>query len=309
MSCVSFLSRSMRGARRPRERSAELACIFCGSEENLTREHVFPAFMGGKLEVPDGSCKQCNGAFGKCEAELRVNTTFLLNMFGIKNRDGAIPEAKVAIGIRGIDVEGLSGHRIGGGEIKLSDKVVDVIDADGKPRRRGIFTKNVSADKFISKSKARGEQVTRAAGSRVPDARCILQVQSAVLPRFRNAESRREDRSRLHRLRAGYLRRVFSRLRPAAQRAQGKQRSGITRSGVFLQWGFHGRVCSDGAATQCNVLSQRRTEKRLGIGYAIWSSYVPRRGNGKLHRTREQEFQHFLRCGTAKAILSSGVSR
>src|SRR5580700_8026454 len=99
--------------------------------------------MGGKLEVPDGSCEQCNGAFGKCEAELRVNTTFLLNMFGIKNRDGVIPDAKVAIGIRDIDVEGLSGHRIGGGgEIKLSETVVDVIDADGKPRRKAIFTKN-----------------------------------------------------------------------------------------------------------------------------------------------------------------------
>jgi hypothetical protein len=117
--------------------------------------------MGGKLEVPDGSCEQCNGAFGKCEGELRVNTAFLLNMFGIKNRDGVIPDAKVAIEIRGIDVEGLSGHRMGdGGEITLSEKVVDVIDADGKPRRKGVFTKNASADKFISKSKARGEQVT-----------------------------------------------------------------------------------------------------------------------------------------------------
>lgn len=138
-----------------------MACIFCGSEENLTREHVFPAFMGGKLEVPEGSCGECNRAFGECEAELRVNTAFLLNMFGIKNRDGLIPDAKVAIGIRGIDVEGLSGYRIGeGGEIKLSEKVVDVVDADGKPRRRGIFTKNASAEKFMVKSRARGEQVT-----------------------------------------------------------------------------------------------------------------------------------------------------
>ncbi len=24
-----------------------MACIFCGSEENLTREHVFPGFLGG----------------------------------------------------------------------------------------------------------------------------------------------------------------------------------------------------------------------------------------------------------------------
>jgi hypothetical protein len=147
--------------------------MFCGAEENLTREHVFPAFMGGKLEVPDGSCKQCNGGFAKFEAALEANTTLLLNMFGIKNRDGVIPNARVAIGIRGVDVDGLSGLRIGGGgEIKVSEKVVDMVDADGKPGRRGIFTKNSSAEKFIAKSKARGEQVTEipAPGSPTIDA-------------------------------------------------------------------------------------------------------------------------------------------
>lgn len=138
-----------------------MGCMFCKSEENLTREHVFPAFMGGKLEVPDGSCAQCNGTFAKCEAELRINTSFLLNMFGIKNRHGVIPNAKVAIGIRGIDAESFSGYRIGdGGEIKLSEKVVDIVDSDGKPRRRGIFTTDANAEKFIAKSKARGEHVT-----------------------------------------------------------------------------------------------------------------------------------------------------
>jgi hypothetical protein len=29
-----------------------MACMFCKSEEDLTREHVFPAFMGGELTVP-----------------------------------------------------------------------------------------------------------------------------------------------------------------------------------------------------------------------------------------------------------------
>jgi hypothetical protein len=137
-----------------------MGCMFCGSEENLTREHVFPAFMGGKLEVPDGSCKRCNGDFAKVEAELKANTALLLNMFGIRNRDGVIPNAKVAIGIPGSDVEGLSGYRIGeSGEIVLSEKVVDVFDAHGRPMRRGIFTTEASAEKFIAKSKGRGDQV------------------------------------------------------------------------------------------------------------------------------------------------------
>ncbi len=65
-----------------------MPCIFCGSETDLTREHVFPAFMGGELSVPDGSCKRCNGEFGRWEAELRDNTRFLLNLLQIENRDG-----------------------------------------------------------------------------------------------------------------------------------------------------------------------------------------------------------------------------
>jgi hypothetical protein len=53
------------------------------------------------------------------------------------------------------------GMRIGGdGKIKLSEKVVSVVDADGTARKKAIFTNDKSAEKFISKSKGRGEKVT-----------------------------------------------------------------------------------------------------------------------------------------------------
>jgi hypothetical protein len=40
-------------------------CLFClkegeGSEVHFTDEHIFPAALGGKLVVKDGSCDGCN---------------------------------------------------------------------------------------------------------------------------------------------------------------------------------------------------------------------------------------------------------
>jgi hypothetical protein len=32
-----------------------MACIFCGTQDNLTDEHIFHAFIGGELRVPNGS--------------------------------------------------------------------------------------------------------------------------------------------------------------------------------------------------------------------------------------------------------------
>jgi hypothetical protein len=55
-----------------------MGCIFCSGQENLTDEHVFPAFMGGELEVRNGSCTRCNGDFGVAEAALKEATTPLL---------------------------------------------------------------------------------------------------------------------------------------------------------------------------------------------------------------------------------------
>jgi hypothetical protein len=137
-----------------------MACIFCKSEENLTREHVFPAFMGGDLTVSEGSCKRCNGDFGVWEAEIRDNTKFLLNLLRIENRDGEIPTAKVEVEIRGMDVKGLFGHREADGTISLNDVVIPAVDTEGKKHRRGFFVSEESAQRFIQRSRARGEKTS-----------------------------------------------------------------------------------------------------------------------------------------------------
>jgi hypothetical protein len=135
-----------------------VACMFCKSEEDLTREHVFPAFMGGELAVADGSCKRCNGEFGKWESALRESTKFLLNLLQIENRDGEVPTARVEVEIRGMDAKGLFGKREADGTISLSDVVVSNVEPDGKKHRRGFFVSKASAEKFIERAHARGEK-------------------------------------------------------------------------------------------------------------------------------------------------------
>jgi hypothetical protein len=137
-----------------------MPCIFCGSKDNLTDEHVFPAFMGGELTVPDGSCKRCNGEFGKWESDVRESTKFLLNLLKIENRKGEVPTARVEVEIRGMDVKGLFGKREADGTITLSDIVVPSVGPDGKKHRRGLFVSKESAEKFIERCRARGEKTT-----------------------------------------------------------------------------------------------------------------------------------------------------
>jgi len=55
-------------------------CIYCGSKENLTIEHLLPKNKGGP-DIPDNTilaCKKCNSSKGKKR---------LYEWFGLKNKD------------------------------------------------------------------------------------------------------------------------------------------------------------------------------------------------------------------------------
>jgi hypothetical protein len=137
-----------------------MPCMFCRSEDNLTSEHVFPAFMGGELEVPDGSCSRCNGEFAIWEGEIKKETALLLHLLQIENRYGDVPRAKVDVKIRGIELEGLSGLREPDGTINLQEKVQENVKSDGKKHREGFFVSEQSAEKFIARARTRGEKTT-----------------------------------------------------------------------------------------------------------------------------------------------------
>jgi hypothetical protein len=114
--------------------------------------------MGGKLEVPDGSCTTCNGKFGKAEATIKDATVELLNLLGIKNREGVVPGAKLEnVRIRGMDdLKNLPAYMNGKGEVVLQDYVRDVTTDDGKKIRSGFFVTKKGGDTFLERESKKG---------------------------------------------------------------------------------------------------------------------------------------------------------
>jgi hypothetical protein len=134
-------------------------CIFCRGEDTLTDEHVFPAFMGGRLEVQNGSCRRCNGEFGEAEAALKQATTPLLNLLQIENRDGVVPKTKLNVEIRGLDLKNLPAFMDGEGGINLLNVVRESITDEGRRLRQGFFLTKEAGHKFAERARAKGHQV------------------------------------------------------------------------------------------------------------------------------------------------------
>ncbi len=136
-----------------------MPCMFCGTDTDLTIEHVFPAFMGGELEVPVGSCSRHNGEIAVWEGKIKKDTALLLHLLLVENRYGIVPNAKVDVAIPGVQMSGLQGIREPSGTIKLFDKVREITREDGTKLRSGFFVSNKSAEKFLAKAKERGEKI------------------------------------------------------------------------------------------------------------------------------------------------------
>lgn len=138
-----------------------MGCIFCRSDKNLTDEHVFPAFMGGRLEVRRASCDKCNRMFGVAEAVIKDATKPLLNLLRIKNRDGRVPNAPLRAEIQGLDMKSLPAFMDGNGEIRLLDYVKDTVTDDGRRLRQGFFVTKKAGEKFAARNRAKGQLIKR----------------------------------------------------------------------------------------------------------------------------------------------------
>jgi hypothetical protein len=84
-------------------------CIFCGDEsDKLSREHIFPAALGGKLELKNASCTACNNGFSKSfEQAIATRLKDFRYIFRIPDRYGKVPElfAKAEVEGKQLDVK------------------------------------------------------------------------------------------------------------------------------------------------------------------------------------------------------------
>lgn len=62
-------------------------CIYCGSTENLTDEHVLPLGLSGTAVLPDASCKECAKITGRFEQDVLRGPMQQVRVFrGLKSR-------------------------------------------------------------------------------------------------------------------------------------------------------------------------------------------------------------------------------
>ena len=139
-----------------------MACVFCKETDDLTEEHVFPAFAGADLVVPDGSCKKCNNRCSKFEQKVARKTEALRHVLEIQDRYGAVPNLSVKVEVLGAGLAPVSmrGRRKPDGDIELYDFVDQVQVQGGKKMSNGFFVSEEAAKKFIERSHARGRKTT-----------------------------------------------------------------------------------------------------------------------------------------------------
>ena len=141
-----------------------MPCIFCPTykrhlAKKLTAEHVFPAFIGGKLKLASGSCDRCNREFGKAESAVKNATRELLNLLKIRNRDGVVPSVPVKALIKGVDMTDLPAFVDGTHDIRIESTVRDSATAQGRKMRSGLFKNARDAEVFISRETAKGGEL------------------------------------------------------------------------------------------------------------------------------------------------------
>lgn len=136
-----------------------MACIFCGNTDDLTDEHVFPAFMGGELVVANGSCSTCNKGYSADEAAIKKEIIPLLNLLQIENRYNIVPNAPLKANVRGLDLKDLPAFMDGRGNINLLDVVKEATAEDGRRLRQGFFLTRESGQRFAERARAKGLDV------------------------------------------------------------------------------------------------------------------------------------------------------
>ena len=87
----------------PEDQQNETAkCLLCGTTENLTDEHIFPAALGGDDVVPKGSCLKCNGDSSRgYEAKFNNALKTVCHVLGVGNRQGNVPSISAVAVIDG----------------------------------------------------------------------------------------------------------------------------------------------------------------------------------------------------------------
>src|SRR5258708_277083 len=105
-------------------------CLFCPTEqERLSEEHVFPAALGGTLEVKHAVCTPCNNGFSKFEQALVGELAPVRFLLQIPDRRGEVPRVEATFKTASKEYEA---RLEGKGTLVMKPIVTEIVGETGK---------------------------------------------------------------------------------------------------------------------------------------------------------------------------------
>lgn len=105
-------------------------CIFCPTEEgHLSQEHVFPAALGGTLELDNAVCTSCNNDFSKFEQMLAQELAPIRFVLQIPDRRGEVPRVEATVKTASKEY---AARLEGNGKLVMKPIVTEVVGETGK---------------------------------------------------------------------------------------------------------------------------------------------------------------------------------
>lgn len=132
-------------------------CLFCGTEEDLTDEHVIPAALGGDDVVSRGSCSSCNGLFSQqFEAGFINALKHVCHVLGVENRTGEVPSISATTVIDGSKFNLVLRP---GGTVELQERKEERVLETGKKVAEYALFSEASVKRLQERAARRGERL------------------------------------------------------------------------------------------------------------------------------------------------------
>ncbi len=134
-----------------------LKCLFCPTEqEHLSREHVFPAALGGTLELEDAVCTICNNDFSKFEQALARELAPVRFLLQIPDRRGEVPRVEATFETA---TKKYKARLEGKGTLVMKPIVTEVVGETGKREFEHRFITARQREKLENEAKEKGKQI------------------------------------------------------------------------------------------------------------------------------------------------------
>ncbi|OJH40393.1 HNH endonuclease [Cystobacter ferrugineus] len=132
---------------------ADLGCIYCGRPTG-SREHTFPAGLGGRRFNKGILCARCNGNFSAMDQDLVEQLNLLNGLIGVRSDHRDVPRPAVMVEARTNVKYAIQAN----GMITLAEPVVREVSREGTRTRTVVdFASRAEAQAYLARMKQEGK--------------------------------------------------------------------------------------------------------------------------------------------------------